>query len=110
MGAVPGLLINATCVHREPRGPPTRGVRWDDGLGPHQRGQAPHVVQPKRPPRSSARRSVPNSYVPERVVMRLSGHKTPSVCARYDIVSDGDLDHAVTLLAAVAHRAQTSNK
>ena len=53
MGAVPGLLINATCVHREPRGPPTRGVRWDDGLGPHQRGQAPHVVQPKRPPRKS---------------------------------------------------------
>ena len=53
MGTVPGLLINATCVHREPRGPPTRGVRWDDGLGPHQRGQAPHVVQPKRPPRNS---------------------------------------------------------
>jgi hypothetical protein len=30
--------------------------------------------------------------------MMLTGHKTPSVCARYDIVSDGDLRDAARRL------------
>ena len=39
--------------------------------------------------------------VPERVAMRLTGHKTASVFQRYNIVSDGDLRTAAQQLSGL---------
>ena len=39
--------------------------------------------------------------VPERVAMRLTGHKTRSIFERYNIVSDGDLRSAADKLSGL---------
>ena len=39
--------------------------------------------------------------IPERVAMQMTGHKTPSVFQRYNIVSDGDLREAAARLENV---------
>ena len=42
--------------------------------------------------------------IPERVAMMMTGHKTPAVFQRYNIVSDGDLREAAQKLNVAGGR------
>jgi len=54
--------------------------------------------------RRPAIRNLVRDGVSEHVAMKLSGHLTPSVFRRYDIISDSDLDAAAEKLQAASDR------
>lgn len=64
----------------------TGGVSWSDFSGL----------------RRTAVRNFVRAGVPERVAMMMTGHETPSVFQRYNIVSDGDLREAAHRLNVAA--------
>jgi len=57
--------------------------------------------------RRTAVRGMVNATVPERVAMKITGHKTRSVFDRYHIVSPGDMQRAAQLMDTANQQSST---
>ena len=59
--------------------------------------------------RRTAVRNMIRAGIPEKVAMKISGHKTRSTFERYNIISETDLKDAATSLSAYHHKNHGHN-